>query len=109
MLKFNNEGITVSVKLPKSDYTIYMMANYIKEKDSYRTKTYISKSGIDDLTRVNIDFEFKSDYKKVKYDMAEHITEMYFSKKYDYYIDLYEYAQKCFDKGVELMESDNVH
>lgn len=35
MLRFENEGTTISVKLPKTDYIVYMMANYSKETDTY--------------------------------------------------------------------------
>lgn len=109
MLRFNNEGITISVNLPTTDYTIYMMAVYIKDKDVYKAKSYISKNGVDDLTILNFDCEIKSDPKNIRYDMANYITNMYYNKKYDYYIDLYEYSLKCFDKGIDLVESENAN
>lgn len=109
MIRFNNEGITISVELPKTDYEIYMMAMYNKDKDIYITKSYISKNGIDDLTTLNIECELKSDSKNIKYDMANYITDMYYNKKYDYYIDLYEYSLKCFNKGLTLVESENAN
>ena len=40
MLRFENGGIAISVKLPRTDYTVHMMAAYDKDNKIYNTKTY---------------------------------------------------------------------
>ena len=35
MLRFENEGITISVKLPRTYYTVHMMATYDKDNEIY--------------------------------------------------------------------------
>lgn len=107
MLRFENEGTTISVKLPKTDYIVYMMANYSKETDTYHTKLYIVRKDVSDLVLVDDDYEMKSNFSSIRFDMGEYITEKYNKGFFDYYIDRYEYQQKCFDKGVEFVENAN--
>lgn len=73
MLRFENEGTTISVKLPKTDYIVYMMANYSKETDTYHTKLYIVRKDVSDLVLVNDDYEMKSNFSSIRFDMGEYI------------------------------------
>ena len=78
MLRFENEGTTISVKLPKTDYIVYMMANYSKETDTYHTKLYIVRKDVSDLVLIDDDYEMKSNFSSIRFDMGEYITEKYF-------------------------------
>ena len=107
MLRYRNEGTTISVNLPRTDYTVYMMANYNKETDTYHTKLYIMRKDVEDINLIDDEFKFKSNFANLKSDMANHITEQFNKGYFKYYIDSYEYQQKCFNIGLEEMENDN--
>ena len=107
MLRYRNEGTTISVNLPRTDYTVYMMANYNKETDAYHTKLYIMRNDVEDLNLIDDKFKFKSNFSTLKLDMANYITEQFNKGYFKYYIDRYEYQQKCFEIGVGEMENDN--
>ena len=82
MLRYRNEGTTISVNLPRTDYTVYMMANYNKETDAYHTKLYIMRNDVEDLNLIDDEFKFKSNFATLKLDMANHITEQFNSYSY---------------------------
>ena len=105
MLRYRNEGTTISVNLPRTDYTVYMMANYNKETDTYHTKLYIMRNDVEDLNLIDDEYEFKSNFANLKSDMANYITEQFNKGYFKYYIDRYEYQQKCFNIGLEEMEN----
>ena len=104
MLRFEKEGTAISVKLPKTDYIVYMIANYSKDADTYHTKLYITRKDINDLVLIDDDYEMKSNISSIRFDMGQYITEKYNKGYFNYYIDRYEYQQKCFNKGVEVVE-----
>lgn len=60
MLRYENEGTTLSVKLPRTDYKVYMMANYSKETDTYHTKLYIMRNDVEDLNQMVDDYCYKN-------------------------------------------------
>ena len=105
MLRYRNEGTTISVNLPRTDYTVYMMANYNKETDAYHTKLYIMRNDVEDLNLIDDEFKFKSNFATLKLDMTNYITEQFNKGYFKYYIDRYEYQQKCFEIGVGEIEN----
>lgn len=105
MLRFENEGNTISVKLPKTDYTVHMMATYDKDNKIYNTKTYIERNDINDLSLINDDYKLESDSKNIRYDMANYITEQFNNGFFNCYIERYDYQQKCFEKGNDYFET----
>ena len=72
MLRFENEGTTISVKLPKTDYIVYMMANYSKETDTYHTKLYIVRKDVSDLVLIDDDYEMKSNFSSIRFEILLH-------------------------------------
>ena len=55
----------------------------------------------------NVRFNEK-DPKSIRSAMAENITKLYSEGFFDYYINRYDFEMKCFDKGIELLEAENV-
>ena len=108
MLRFENEGIAISVKLPRTDYTVHMMAAYDKDNQIYNTKTYIERNDVNDLSLINDKNKIESDSKNIKCDMANYITEKFNNGFFNYYIDRYEYQQKCFEKGNDFYEDERI-
>ena len=106
MLRFKNDGISISVNLPNTDYTIHMMAIYDKDNGAYNTKMYIERNDVNDLSLISDNNEIKSDSKNIKYDMANYITEQFNKGFFDYYIEKYDYQQKCFEKGNNFYEDE---
>ena len=108
MLRYRNEGTTISVNLPRTDYTVYMMANYNKDTDTYYTKLYIMRNDVEDLNLIDDKFKFKSNFSTLKLDMANYITEQFNKGFFDYYIEKYDYQQKCFEKGNDFYEDERI-
>ena len=108
MLRYRNEGTTISVNLPRTDYTVYMMANYNKDTDTYYTKLYIMRNDVEDLNLIDDEFKFKSNFATLKLDMTNYITEQFNKGFFDYYIEKYDYQQKCFEKGNDFYEDERI-
>lgn len=107
MLRYENEGTTISVKLPRTDYTAFLTTKFDKGKDMYSSKLYIMRNDVEDLSLIGEGFEFKSNFATLKTDMANLITYLFDKGFFHYYIDRYEYQQKCFEVGLEDMENAN--
>lgn len=107
MLRYENEGTTISVKLPRTDYTAFLTTKFDKEKDIYSSKLYIMSNDVEDLNLIGEGFEFESNFAKLKTDMANLITDLFEKGFFKYYIDRYEYQQKCFEIGLEDIENAN--
>lgn len=107
MLRYENEGTTISVKLPKTEYTAFLTTKFNKEKNTYSSKLYIMRNDVEDLSLIGEGFEFESNFATLKMDMANLITELYNKGFFKYYINRYEYQQKCFESGLEVVENAN--
>lgn len=108
MLRYENIAtVTISVDL-KNDYNIIAMANWNKDKSNYNVTLYIKRNDIDilDLIEKQENVEFDSDTKSIRTDIAKYITTLLTEGFFTYYINRYEYEQKCFDKGNELFEKE---
>ena len=63
------------------------------------------RNDVEDLNLIDDEFKFKSNFATLKLDMANYITEQFNKGYFKYYIDRYEYQQKCFEIGVGEMEN----
>lgn len=111
MLRYKNFcNAAISVDITK-DFQIIAIGNWDNDKNCYLVTLYIKENTIDLLELVeeceNIMFA-DSDAKSIRTDMAKYITNLYNDKKFMYYIERFEYEMKCFDKGNELLENNNV-
>lgn len=111
MLRYTNFCTTaISVDL-RNRYHIISSAIWDKEEQCYFVSLYIKEKNIDLFELIekheNVRFDEK-DPKSIRSAMAENITKLYNEGFFDYYINRYEFEMKCFDKGIELLEAENV-
>ena len=110
MLKYENIAtVVISVDL-HNDYSIISMARWDKENQRYYVSLYIKQNDTDilDLIEKQENMEFNSDIKSIRKDMAQHITTLFANGFFKYYIDRYEYAQKCHDFGEDHYEQERI-
>lgn len=111
MLRYTNFCTTaISVDL-RNSYHIISVATWNKEEQCYFVSLYIKEKNIDLFELIekheNVRFDEK-DPKSIRSAMAENITKLYSEGFFDYYINRYDFEMKCFDKGIEFWEAENV-
>lgn len=88
------------------DYKIIAMANYKKNERKFYTTLFLARS---DISTWNNIMELSAyDIKHPKTELARIVTEMYHSRKFDKYIEQFEYEQKCFDYGNDFYENERL-
>lgn len=112
MLKYTNIAtVGISVDL-HNNYSILVFANWSKENNHYEVIFYIKRNDIDLLELIekleNVSFQ-NSDSKSIRTDIANYITTLLSDGFFDYYINRYEYEQKCFDKGNDIFEMERLN
>ena len=99
MLRYENEGIGVSVKLLHTDYATLMLANWNNEKKVYECKLYIKREDFGNYNLVDEGITIDSAIKDIKFKMAKFITDKFNADGFEHDISNYEYEVKCFDIG----------
>lgn len=112
MLKYKNIAtVGISVDL-HNNYSILAFANWNKENNNYEATFYIKRNDIDLLELIekleNVSFQ-NSDSKTIRTNIANYITTLLSDGFFDYYINRYEYEQKCFDKGNDIFEMERLN
>lgn len=111
MLKYTNIAtVGISVDL-YNNYSILAFANWNKENNCYEATFHIKRNDIDLLELIekleNVSFQ-NSDSRSIRTDIANYITTLLSDGFFDYYINRYEYEQKCFDKGNDMFEMERL-
>lgn len=106
MLRYENAAnATINIAIPHTDYTVKMEALWNKESKHYICTTYLSRNDIESYNLINENIVIESSIKDIKRKMAENITEKFNKDGFKKEIDSYEYADKCFNTGIEVLES----
>lgn len=110
MLRYENIAyITISVNL-QNDYSVLGMISRNMEEGQYHATLYIKRNDISilDLVEKAEDLIFESDAKSIKVDVTRKISALLDEGFFTYYINRYEYEQKCFDRGNDLFEMERL-
>lgn len=112
MLKYTNIAtVGISVDL-HNDYSVVTFVNWNKENNRYEATFYIKRNDVNLLDLIekleNVSFQ-NSDPKSIRTDIANYITALLSDGFFNYYINRYEYEQKCFDKGNEIFEKERLY
>lgn len=111
MLKYKNIATIVTSIDLHNNYSIIAFGNWNKENNCYTVTFYIKRNDIDLLELIekqeNVLFN-NSDMKSIRTDIANYVTTLLSDGFFNYYINRYEYEQKCFDKGNELFEVERL-
>ena len=112
MLRYENKGYLIEVKLPESDYSVLCRYKYDKNKDKYLLSMWLMRNDIDDTFKIDsqeIDTQYISgDKSTIRDNIVKIIEQAYDSNFFDYYIEIFEYTYKCFDKGNDFYESERL-
>lgn len=107
-MRYKKEGIAISINL-HNDYFIIAITNWNNENKKYYTTFYIKHKTVDILDKlekfVNIECTTTS-AKEINNEVADLIMKEFKTGSFDYYINRYDYEQKCFDRGHELFEDE---
>lgn len=94
----NIANIIISVDITK-DYTVFAEACVNKEKVVYTLYLKRNDIGMLSVIEKQENIEIASDYKHIKSDLLKIIEKLYEDNFFTYYINRYEYEQKCFEYG----------
>lgn len=115
MIKYKNIAtVVISVDLPTTHinkYSVTAFAQWNKEKSCYEVTLYLKRADIDILELIekaeNIMFETAT-ASSIRGNIANYIENLMSDNFFSYYIDRYEYEQKCFDRGNDLFETERL-
>lgn len=104
MLSYNYLGTTLSFNLDNK-FVITTTSKYIKEKNCYEIKIFISKDDIDLFDLIPETFDIKSSKETVSKDISAKITELLRTGFFEKYFIRYDEQIKCFEMGCEIFDS----
>lgn len=107
MLSYNYFGTTLSFNLDNK-FVITTTSKYIKEKNCYEMKIFISKDDIDLFDLIPETFDIKSSKETVSKDISAKITELLRTGFFEKYFIRYDEQIKCFEMGCELEEQQRL-
>lgn len=100
-------NVTLKINL-HNGYAVIAIAKWDRNTEKYFVSFYLQDTGHNinhfDLMEDFENIEFESDVKSIKTDIASFITTLLSEKTLDKYISRYEYEQKCFELGNDVME-----
>lgn len=114
MLKSKYKGTTTEIRLPKEykDYSVECTYRYIKAKEKYELSMWLKYTGVRDKFRIEsqeIDTQLIPGTREtIVENICRIVEQMCDARSFDEYIARYEYTYKCFDKGNEMFENENI-
>lgn len=95
----------------ENNYKIKAEFIFDKTLNKYLVTFYIRQSqvGMWDQIDKATNITFDSSRETIKTDIAKYFTKLLIEGFFKYYIDRYEYQMKCFDKGNDLYELEQLN
>lgn len=101
MFRYEKLGQVISVKL-NNGYKVIAFANYKLGKEVYEVKFYIKWNDIDIFDEAS-ETEIKCDRSSLYETVAGFVETIYKDGVFDKYIERYEYQQRCFEIGNDIL------
>ena len=116
MLRYQNKGQVIEFRLPEEcgyeGYSVECRYLFNKTRGKYSLSMRLKRDDIDDTFKIDsqeIDTQYISGTKEtIKENICRIVEQACLSGYFNYYIERYEYAYKCFDKGDELFEQERL-
>lgn len=116
MLKYENKGYTIEIKLPEEfgyrGYSVECTYSYDKEKEKYLLSMWLKGNGIDDRFKIDsqeIDTQYIPGTREtIRQNICRIVEQASLSGFFDHYIHRYKYTYQCFDKGHEFFEKERL-
>ena len=113
MLRYENKGYLIEVKLPESDYSVLCRYKYDKNKDKYSLSMWLMRNDIDDTFKIDsqeVDTQYISGNKDtIKDNILKIVEQASESGFFDEYVERFEYYMKCFTKGNNFYEDERMN
>lgn len=100
-----NVGIFVNIN---DDYDVYAIGNCNKEECTYTLYLKRKDIGMLSVIEKQENINIKSSYKTVKTDLLKIISKLHKDNFFNYYINRFEYEQKCFDYGDDYYNKEMI-
>lgn len=116
MLKYENKGYTIEIKLPEEcgykGYSVECRYQYDKQKQKYSLSMWLKANGIDERFKIDsqeIDTQYISGTKEnIRQNICRIVEQASLSGYFDHYIQRYEYEMRCFNIGNDIVEKENL-
>lgn len=116
MLNKKRKGYMIEIDLPEecghTGYSVDCLYKYNMSKEKYRLSMWLRRNDIDDRFKIDsqeIDSQFISGTKEnIEENICRIVEQASLSDFFEPYIQRFEYTYKCFDKGDELFESEQI-
>ena len=106
-MRYENMGHVISFDL-QDGYSIRCNYNFDKEKNKYGVNLYLTRNDIDFLDKIDT-YYLEGDKGTIKTVIVKFVEEKYNEGFFNYYIERIVYMLKCFDKGNEIFENEQLH
>ena len=106
-MRYRNKGHMIKFEL-RDGYSIYCTYDFKKENNKYQVNLYLTRNDIDFLDKIDT-YYLESDKGIIKAVVAKLVEEKYNEGFFNYYIERIVYMLKCFDKGNEMFEDEQLY
>jgi len=105
--RFANHAITIDLH---NGYSVIAMKLFDKNTENYEVTLYIKDNTINllDLIETQEKVPFYTDSKTINSSILRHVANLLSDGFFNYYINRYDYMMKCFDRGHELFEKEQL-
>ena len=118
-IRYTDEGYSITVALDQfSDdekykrYAASCQYKYNKKKQKYSLRMWLKHSTMDQKYHVEydgIDTQYISGTREtIRENICRIVKVMMEQKRFDYFIDRYEYDMKCCEKGAEILDAEGM-
>lgn len=117
MLKYENKGHVIEIKLPKGcgyvGYSVECRYQFDKKKGKYQLSMWLKRDDIGDRFKIesqHIDTQYISGTREnIRQNICLVVEQACKSGFFEKYIKAYQYTYECFDRGDELFEKERMH
>ena len=108
--KFNNSNDVITIDL-HNGYTVIAVTGFNVETKTYITTLFLKENTVDTWKLIENaeNLEFHANDKTINSAILKKVSTFLEEGFFDYYIRRYEYELKCFDIGIDLIESERLN
>ena len=107
--KFNNSNEVITIDL-HNGYTVIAVTGFDVETKTYITTLFLKENTIDTWKLIENaeNLEFHANHNAINSAILKQLSTFLQERFFDYYIQIYEYEMKCFDKGNSIYEKERI-
>ena len=107
--KFNNSNEVITIDL-HNGYTVIAVTGFNTENRVYTTTLFLKDNTIDTWKLIENaeNLEFHVNHNTINSTILKQVSTFLKEGFFNYYIQIYEYEMKCFDKGNSIYEKERL-